>query len=102
MLRLVANHLAVRPSILARPPFRQPEMGPQMRDSLALHYGRHHFFDSSSFIVAMSSSCSDKSRFSFAFSLAIVLGPMANIGSIQRLQPLGLGNSHPRILRLPR
>ncbi len=56
-----------------------------MRDSLALHGGRYHFLDSSSFIAAMSSICSANSRFSFAFSLAIALGPMANNGSNQRL-----------------
>ena len=39
-----------------------------MRDCLALHDGRHHFFDRSSFIAAMSSICSASSRFSLAFS----------------------------------
>jgi hypothetical protein len=42
-LRLVANHLAIRPGNLARTPFRQPEMGLQMRDCLALHGGRYDF-----------------------------------------------------------
>lgn len=39
-----------------------------MRDSLALHGRRYHFFDSSSFIAAMSSICSASKRFSLAFS----------------------------------
>ena len=43
-------------------------MGLQMRDSLALHGGRYHFFDSSSFIAAMSSIWSASKRFSLAFS----------------------------------
>ena len=48
-----------------------------MRDSLALRDGRHHFFWSSSRIAAMSSICSAKSFFSFAFSFGAALGPMA-------------------------
>lgn len=49
-----------------------------MRDSLALHGGRRHFFYSSSFIAAMSSICSVKSRFSFAFSSSSAFSRLAS------------------------
>lgn len=44
-LRPVAHHLAIRPGNLTRPPLRQPEKGLQMRDSLRLRDGRHHYWD---------------------------------------------------------
>ena len=48
----------------------------------------------------MSSIVSASNRFSLPFSLAIVLGPMADNGSIQRLQPLGVRQGHAAELAL--
>jgi hypothetical protein len=42
-LRQIADHLAISSRNPARPPFREPELGLQVRDHLALHGGRHHF-----------------------------------------------------------
>lgn len=67
-LRLITDHLTIRPGNPARPPFREPEQGPQMRDRLALHGRRYHFFETSSFIAAKSNICSASSFFSLAFS----------------------------------
>ena len=77
-LRPVADHLAICPDNLARPPFREPELGGQMRDRLALHSGRHHFFETSSFIAAKSSICSASSFLSFAFSSSSAFSRLAS------------------------
>lgn len=49
-----------------------------MRDSLALHGGRYHFFDSNSFFAAVLSICSANSRFSFAFASSSAISRLAS------------------------
>ncbi|SUB55942.1 Uncharacterised protein [Brucella anthropi] len=51
-----------------RPPFAHPMLVHQMRDSVPLGCGRHHFFPKRSFNAALSSIASARSRFSFVFS----------------------------------
>ena len=60
-----------------------------MRDSFALHGGRHHFF---------------LEKFSHRSHVQHLLGQellQLGILVLERLQPLGLGHRHPGILRLP-
>ena len=58
---LTADHLA-------RPPLAHLVAIAKMSDSLSLHSGRYHFFDSRSFKAALSSMASAKSFFSLPFS----------------------------------
>jgi hypothetical protein len=51
-----------------RPPFAHPMGIHEMRDSLPLGRGRHHFFPRRSFKAALSSMASAKNRFSRVFS----------------------------------
>lgn len=77
-LRLIPDHPPVRPGNLARSPFRRPEMGLQMRDSLALDDGRQHFLDKNSFIAAMSGVCSASSFFNLVFSSSSAFSRLAS------------------------
>ena len=54
------------------------KIAPSVRDSFALHGGRHHFFWSSSRLAAMSSICSASSFFSLAFSSYSAISRLAS------------------------
>jgi hypothetical protein len=86
---LIAHAGPVTANDTARPPLAYLIGCTQMRDSLAVCDGRHHFFPSKSFSAALSSMASARSRFSRAFS------------SFRRLQPLGLGNLQATVFGLP-
>ena len=77
-LRNIPDHLAIRARNPARPPFREPELASQLRDSFALDGGRHHFFETNSRIAARSSICSASSFFSLAFSSSSVFSRLAS------------------------
>jgi len=71
-----------------------------MRDSLALHGGRHHFW-SSSRIASMSRICSASNRFSFAFASSSAFSRVAMVARTNGATLASLGHRHPGMLRLP-
>ncbi|EJL52648.1 hypothetical protein PMI09_03791 [Rhizobium sp. CF122] len=65
-------------AMVSRTLFAHPMVTHQMRDSVPLGCGRHHFFPKRSFKAALSSIASARSRFSFVFSSSSVLSRLAS------------------------